>query len=440
MGKADPAPAPDYAAAAKEQGINERETATFNAALNRPDEFNNQGARQWKLKEGADPNNLQPGDYQLTTSLSPTEQKLYDMDATNRLGLGDLSNQMLGAVSKGLGTEFDMSQISAKGKIPVGETYKSGPELIAGQLGTGPAVGGTDLQAGPRIAANTNLSGVARKFNSADYSSDREKIAKAVYDSMTRRNEGQFARDEAALRDRLVNQGLDETSAAFRSQMEDFTNRKNDAYQEAARLAEIAGSQEQTRQDTSQGQAFQQQLGANESNFGQQSTAAMNNFERAKAAAALNYESNKGAVESNFQRAQAAGAQNFGQTAQALDANYSRGMASNQQALDQAWKLYSAQEGDRASSLQEQAYLRSLPLNEINAVRSGSQVNAPQFQNYATGFAANSAPLYQAAKDNHSAAVEAANAKNAGINNAVGLIGKVGAAYMTGGTSLLAGG
>lgn len=384
MGKASPPPAPDYAAAAKEQGINERETATFNAALNRPDEFSASGARQWKLREGADPNNLQPGDYQLTTTLSPTEQKLYDMDAVNRLGLGNLSNEMLSAVSSGLGTKFDMSQVTSKGQIPGLSTYGAGPELSPDG----------------RLEANQSLEGMARRFDPNSYNASREAISKAVYDSMTRRNEGQFDRSEAALRDRLVNQGLDETGAAFKAQMADFNTSKNDAYLEAARQAEIAGSQEQTRQDTSQAQAFQQLLGANESNFGQRATAS---------------------------------GQNFGQVAQSLQDNFSRGMASNQQAQDQAWKVYAAQNGDRAQSLQEQAYLRSLPLNEINAVRSGSQVQAPQFQNYATGFAANSAPLYQGVKDGYNAQVDQVNAKNAGVNNLLGMGAKLGAAYLAGG-------
>ena len=36
----------------------------------------------------------------------------------------------------------------------------------------------------------------------------------------------------------------------------------------------------------------------------------------------------------------------------------------------------------RQQGIQEQAFMRGLPLNEINALRSGSQVNMPQFQQY----------------------------------------------------------
>ena len=458
MGKSSPPPAPDYAAAAKQQGIEDRQTAVFNAAVNRPNETNVQGNRTWTLRPGADPNNLQAGDYQLTTTLSPTEQKLYDMDSQNRLGMGQLSNQMLSTVSKGLGTEFDMSKIPETSKIPGATVTQAGPELQAGYLNSGPkmeglmisggpTLNGTNVQAGPTLRQNQSLEGAARQFNPASYSADRELIAKAVYDSMTRRNEAQFARQEAQLRDRLVNQGLDENSKAFKDQMADFMNAKNDAYQEAARQAEIAGSQEQTRQDTSQGQAFQQQLGANESNFGQKATALSSNFGREQGAATTNFGTSKEAADSNFQRTagaaaqnfgqqlastesnfnrqQVANSQNFGQQAAAIDSNFSRGLASNQQNFQQGLQQYQASLAGRQNSVQEQAYLRSLPLNEINAVRSGSQVNMPQFQQYATGFAANSAPIYKATQDTYQAGVDQANASNAWVNGLMGLGGKI---------------
>jgi len=50
----------------------------------------------------------------------------------------------------------------------------------------------------------------------------------------------------------------------------------------------------------------------------------------------------------------------------------------------------------RQQEIQEQAYLRSLPLNEINALRSGSQASLPQFQQY-TGANVAPPPLFDAA-------------------------------------------
>ncbi len=472
MGKSDPPPAPDYRAAAIEQGKADKETTMWNAAVNRPDEFSPTGSRTWEIREGADIQNLKPGDIITRTSLSPEQQKLYDMDVTNKLGMGNLSNQMLDTVSSSLGTKFDMSKLGAVQAMPTATTTGAGPQLRAGYLDAGPQafgsvteagpqIGGTNISAGPRIAANRSLENTARSFNPTAYSQDREVIAKAVYDSMTRRNQDQFDRQEAQLRDRLVNQGLDENSKAFKDQIADFTEAKNAAYQEAARQAEIAGSQEQTRQDTSQGQAFQQQLGANQANFEQKANAVSNNFAREQGAAATNFGTGKEAVESNynrtagsnqqnfaqmlaamesnFNRQQVAGSQNFGQQSAAIDSNFSRGLAANQQNFGQGVQAYQASMAGRQQDMQEQAYLRSLPLNEINAVRSGAQVSMPQFQNYATGFAAAAPNLYGATKDAYAAEQANTNAKNAATGQLLGTAAKLGAAYMTGGTSLMAG-
>ena len=54
--------------------------------------------------------------------------------------------------------------------------------------------------------------------------------------------------------------------------------------------------------------------------------------------------------------------------------------------LTNAMQLANNQYNNQASqqAMQTQAYLRSLPLNEINALRTGSQVQGPQFGQYYT--------------------------------------------------------
>lgn len=73
---------------------------------------------------------------------------------------------------------------------------------------------------------------------------DRKSVEDALYGSMTRNYGDRFARDEESIRDRLVNQGLDENSAAFKTQISDFTNNKNDAYAEAGRQSTLLGGDE----------------------------------------------------------------------------------------------------------------------------------------------------------------------------------------------------
>lgn len=83
------------------------------------------------------------------------------------------------------------------------------------------------------------------------------------------------------------------------------------------------------------------------------------------------------------------------------------------------------------ANLQQQAYLRQLPLNELNALRTGSQVQNPQFQPY-QGSQIGQTPIMQGAMAQGQADQNAYNAQ-VGQNNAFtsGLFGLGGAALMS---------
>jgi hypothetical protein len=86
----------------------------------------------------------------------------------------------------------------------------------------------------------------------------------------------------------------------------------------------------------------------------------------------------------------------------------------------------------RQSALQEQAYLRNEPLNTLNAVRSGAQVQGPSFVNSAQQATTAGADLLGATQMGYNAQMGAANAQNA-ANNAMtqGLFSLGGAALMS---------
>lgn len=93
--------------------------------------------------------------------------------------------------------------------------------------------------------------------------------------------------------------------------------------------------------------------------------------------------------------------QNLFQNAmQAGSLQYNQGLASDQFA-NQA----------RNQALQEQEFLRTEPLNVLNALRSGNQVNLPTFGNVSAGSNIQAAPVYQAAADQANAAQQAYQAK-----------------------------
>lgn len=75
---------------------------------------------------------------------------------------------------------------------------------------------------------------------------------------------------------------------------------------------------------------------------------------------------------------------------------------------------------NRASALQEQAYLQDRPLNLINALRSGAQVQNPTFGNFAQQ-QTTAGPNYSgAANDQYGAALDASNAQNAANSGFMG--------------------
>jgi hypothetical protein len=86
----------------------------------------------------------------------------------------------------------------------------------------------------------------------------------------------------------------------------------------------------------------------------------------------------------------------------------------------------------RQSALQEQAYLRNEPLNTLNAVRSGAQVQGPSFVNSAQQATTAGPDMLGAAQMGYNANLAASNAQNA-ANNAMtsGLFSLGGAALMS---------
>ncbi len=77
----------------------------------------------------------------------------------------------------------------------------------------------------------------------------------------------------------------------------------------------------------------------------------------------------------------------------------------------------------RANELQQQSYLRQLPLNELMALQSGTQIHSPQFQPF-QGQQIAPPPLFQATQAQYQADLDRANAKNAMTGNLMsGLFG-----------------
>lgn len=186
--------------------------------------------------------------------------------------------------------------------------------------------------------------------------------------------------------------------------------------------------------NAAQAQNYSQNRGAAE--FGNQAQA--QGYTQAQGDAALNNAAQAQANQQNQQAAQfgnQAIAQQFSQDQQnaALNntvqqQNFTQGLA-NANLTNQA----------RQQGIQEQAYLRSLPLNELNSLRTGAQVTNPQFQSY-QGVNIEQTPVFQGAQAQGQANQNlynvqqgAANSFNSGLMSMAGtaagsFFGPVGAA------------
>jgi hypothetical protein len=92
-------------------------------------------------------------------------------------------------------------------------------------------------------------------------------------------------------------------------------------------------------------------------------------------------------------------------------------------------RQYGLESDARNKDIETQAYLRSLPLNEINALRTGSQVSMPQFQQY-QGQNVQGTDLLGASKMGYDAQLGGVNAKNAQAGQTAGAVGTTAAAAL----------
>lgn len=102
-----------------------------------------------------------------------------------------------------------------------------------------------------------------------------------------------------------------------------------------------------------------------------------------------------------------------------------RGLLASEQA-----QQFGQSEAARARAMQERAFLRSLPMNEFNALRSGTQVSMPQFGGFAQQATTGGPDILGAANAGYQAQLGGVNAQNAGT------AGMLGGLFGIGGTLL----
>jgi hypothetical protein len=302
-----------------------------------------------------------------TVSLTPEQQALLDQDNRIKAQLGNTAEQGLSRVDAAMAQPFDTSRMTSYRDIPTG-----GGNTIEGRAQNASLGGDAKNFVAPDLNYKTELNGkpIQMALPNSDYANQRTSVEDAIYSRVN----PQLQRDRQQLDQRLANQGIMPGSEAYTNAIDESTRQANDARMQAV----LAGGQEQSRLAGLDLQAGQFANQAQGQDFGQQATNAnLNN-------SVNDTRFNQAVTGQTFNNA--AQQQNWGQQLAGTQANnaaqnqnFSQGLASNQQNFAQQAQSSQMADQQRQQQLQEQAYLRSLPLNELNALRTGSQVTNPQF-------------------------------------------------------------
>ena len=303
-------PPPDYAAAAEAQGQANIEAAKIGAELARTNQYTPYGSQTFEQLPDSN-------QWQSTTTFSPEQQRLYDLQTQGQTALGETAVGQLGRIQDTFNQDFDMSQI---------------PDRISSILG-------------PEYSMYDT---------SQDFGTQKQEVEDALYRQATNRLDPQFAQQLDQERTRLINSGVQEGTEAYNNAMDSYERSKTAAYGDARDRSILAGGAEQSRlvNDTLKSLGFNNQ----------------------------------------------AEAQQF------LDAIASGNF----------------QNKARGSAIDEQAYLRNLPLNEYNALATGAQVTNPQFAATQGVQGPAPAPTFAATQAADQRAIDLYNAQLASSGSATG--------------------
>lgn len=255
-------------------------------------------------------------------NLSPTGQSLLDASNQSQLGIAGLLGGATNQVGGTMGQPFNYSG--------------PGVQTSVNQFGTQRGVDQPTLQ-----TSFGGYPGIPQVNEQV-----RKDAEQAAYGRATSRLDPQWGDRQTDMETQLRNQGLVPGGEAYDKAARNMTFARNDAYDQARNAAVQQGLQAQQSQ-------FGMGLAANQAGYGQ----ALGQAQFGNQAAGQQF---------------GMGLQNAGLYNQSGQQMFGQGLAAGQ---------FGNQAGGTA--LDRQLALYNLPLNQLSALRSGSQVTNPQFGNYA---------------------------------------------------------
>lgn len=367
-----PPPAPDYAGAAVAQGAANKETAIAQAKLNNPNVVSPYG-NQNVVWSTPDANGVSQAT--ITQSLTPDAQRTLEAQQKLQYNMANLAGTGYTNAFDTLNKPFSFGGPAVQTSLASPGTLQAGP--TGGQYGT--AQGGVNA---PTLQSNLDLSNVAKMPVNAGMTAQEAIMA---------RLEPTLARNRVSTETQLINQGL---------------RPGTEAYDNAAR---ILGQQENDQRTQAALQGINLDISANQQGFGQALDTGQfqNNANLAGFTAGLqNQQAGNQAISQNFGQGQSAAQANNAMVAQQANQNLQQGQFAN-----------TAQQQAMAQALQQ----RQLPINEISALISQSQIQNPSFgayqgSNIAAAPIANATALQGAFDQNiYNQQVGTSNANTAGL-------------------------
>ena len=416
MGKPSAPTPPDYAALAKQQGIDNKEAAVYNSELNRVNQVTSDGTSTWSQTPsttGGSPTWTQ------TVALSQEQQKLKDGQTQISQNLLNVATTGLDRVGNSMKSPMDTSNLPAVRYAP--DPSKTQTSTL--DMGTmlSPLIAQAQRAEASRATAGQGAAGQATATGNISSTIDRSGLRAlpgSIDDTSRRRvEEALMSRinpsmriDEDRLRNRLLNSGIEVGTDAYNRELTLSGQRTTDARMQAI----LAGGQEESRQvgltQGLQAQEFQQaqaqasaKQAAESQMYAQQNAIAMQN-----AGMATQTSNNNAGMQTQTSLANANNETSVSQQSAALEAQRRQSLIdtvlrtqsgnsqANQQNFAQGLAASTADNTTRARSLEEFFAMRQQPLNELNALRTGAQVATPTFGNYYTGGNAAAAPTMDA--------------------------------------------
>lgn len=402
MGKKKPAPppAPDYAAAATAQGQANMQAGQQTASLSNPNIYGPYG-NQTVSYDTTGPNGMmQPT---IRQTLNPEAQAALEAQQRVERGTAELGEQGLSQARNILNTPFSYQGPGIQ------TSFNTGPQAQT-SLGDYGQVRQSLGDYGQVQQSLGDYGSALRDLDLSGISNMPLNAGTTAQSAIMSRLDPQLKRDEEAQRARLANQGLTAGGEGYNAEQNLFDQRRNDLYTQAGAVGlnlDMAANQQGFNQRLQQGQ------------FG-------------NAAQQQNYLQSLGAGEfanqAQGQRySQALGDAGFYNQAQDQRYNQALGNAGfyNQGVAQNFNQNRSAAEFGNsavAQSLQHQLGLYNQPMNQLSALMSASQIQAPQFQQY-TGANINAAPVFDATKQQGQWATDIYGQQMAGYNAGMQALG-----------------